>query len=201
MLPFFSYLLTIAGQDPVFVGGFLTVLYALSRPVGGILFGIAFWIIARYIKKDSTVRDYLISSAYGFMLLFVSNQAILLLTTNYPPFGIITTTFLPIASYLAFSGIYSVAISVSQDLTLRNSIKNSVEKELHFVGSIGVAQMNSEIQHKVLSVTKKLSSEINDQTGIVNSLSDEDINLYIKEALNANAKLKSTEARKRDFHI
>jgi hypothetical protein len=189
----FNLFPAIVGHNPVFYGNLLTIIYAVSRPAGGILFGLAFWIISTYIKQNDTVRDYLIRSAYGFMLLFVSNQAIVLITTNYPPFGVITITFLPIASYLVFSGIYSVAVSVSQDLTLRKSIKKSVEKELHFVDSIGVAQMNKNIQHKVLNMTKKLSSQIHDETGIANSLSDEDIKLYIREAL--SAKLKSSKTK------
>jgi hypothetical protein len=95
---------------------------------------------------------------------------------------------LPIASYLVFSGIHSVAVSVSQDITLRKSIKNSVEKEIHFIESIGEAQMNRHIQNKVLYLTRKLSSKIHDETGIKDSLSEEEIKLYIKEAISAKTK-------------
>lgn len=189
----------LVGQNPVFFGNILTIIYAISRPIGGILFGLAFWIISTYIKQNQTVRDYLIRSAYGFMLLFVSNQAIVLISTSYPPFGTITITFLPVASYLVFSGIYSVAVSVSHDITLRKSIRSSVEKELHFVDSIAVAQMNKYIQNKVLGLTKKLSSEILDETGIENSLSDEDIELYIKEAI--RAKLSRADTREKNSNL
>ena len=179
---------TFVGESPVFFGNFLTIVYAISRPAGGILFGLAFWVISKYVRGNETVQDYLIRSAYGFILLFVSNQAIILITTNYPPFGISTVTFMPIASYLVFSGIHSIAVSVSQDITLRKSIKNSVEKEIHFIDSIGEAQMNRHIQNKVLTMTRKLSSKIHDETGITDSLSDEDIKLYIKEAIAAKIK-------------
>ena len=189
----FNLFPAMVGQNPVFFGNILTIVYAVSRPAGGILFGLALWIISRYIKENNAVRGYLIRSAYGFILFFVSNQAIVLITTNYPPFGVMTTAFLPIASFLVFAGIYSIAVSVSQDISLRRSIKNSVEKEVLFVDSIAMAQMNKQIQHKVLRTIRNLSSEINEATGIENSLTDEDIKMYINEALRANLSKKASQ--------
>ena len=110
----------------------------MSRPAGGILFGLAFWIVSKQISQDSPVRQYLIRSAYGFTLLFVSNQVIVLVTTNFPPFGIVTTSILPIASYLVFTGIYNTALSVAQDVTLEN-YKRSLRKRAFFLDSIAVA--------------------------------------------------------------
>jgi hypothetical protein len=173
----------LVGQNAVFFGNLLTIIYTISRTLGGILFGIAFWNISRYIRQNDIVRKYLTRSAYGFILLFVSNQAIVLISTNYPPFGILTTSFLPVASYLLFTGIYSTAVSVSQDLKLRRSIKRSIEKELLFVDSIAVAQMHKQIQSKVLATANKLSAQINEETGIANSLTDEDIKSYINEVI------------------
>src|SRR5919107_2096679 len=57
--------------DPVLFGIVLTLIFTLSKPVGGILFGIAFWTIAKNISQGSVVRDYILISAYGFILLFI----------------------------------------------------------------------------------------------------------------------------------
>jgi len=180
---FFNLFPSLVGDDPVFLGNVLTIIYTISRPAGGLLFGLAFWIISRYIAPNIIVREYLIRSAYGFILLFVSNQAIVLINTSYPPFGIITVSFLPIASYLVLTGIYSTALSVSSDVTLRRSIKRTLEKEVLFLDSIAVAQISKQIQNKVLGMAKKMSSDMQEETGIENSMTDDDIKLYIQEAL------------------
>ena len=56
--------------------------------------------MAKSVGRDNVVRDYLIISAYGFVLLFTSNQAIVLLTAPYPPFGLPTISFVGLSSYL-----------------------------------------------------------------------------------------------------
>ena len=179
----FNFFPSLVSDNPVFYGSILTLMYAVSRPAGGVLFGLAFWIVSKHIAQDSPVRQYLIRSGYGFTLLFVSNQVIVLVTTSFPPFGIVTTSVLPIASYLVLTGIYSTALSVAQDVTLRRFIKRALEKELLFLDSIAVAQIDKQVQNKVLGIAKKLSSEIKQETGIENSMTDEDLKLYISEAI------------------
>lgn len=46
-----------------------------------------------------------------------------------------------LSSYLIFIGIYSSAISVSEDSKLRASIRKSVEAEVNFIGNIASAEM------------------------------------------------------------
>ena len=90
--------------EPVSFGILLTLTFTLSKPAGGILFGIAFWTIARKLRQNSVVRDYMIISAYGLIFLFVSNQAIVLVNAPYPPFGMATISFLGLSSYLVTVG-------------------------------------------------------------------------------------------------
>ncbi|MGH9982767.1 MAG: hypothetical protein ACRD8W_02280 [Nitrososphaeraceae archaeon] len=70
-------------SDPVLFGIVYTLLFSISKPLGGVLFGVAFWIVARNLK-DSKVKGYLIISAYGMTLLFASNQPSALLLVPYP---------------------------------------------------------------------------------------------------------------------
>src|SRR5919198_4345481 len=56
--------------NPIFYGIIFTIIFTLSKPLGGIIFGIGFWLVARNIHKDNVVRSYLVIAAYGFMLLF-----------------------------------------------------------------------------------------------------------------------------------
>src|SRR5205823_6088154 len=105
-LPLFSNIIPVISQSEI-----LLSLYSLipqySKVVEAILFGITFWTLARKLGHRSTVKDYMIMSAYGLVLLFASNQAILLVDSPYPPFGLVTISFMGLTSYLVLVGIYS----------------------------------------------------------------------------------------------
>ncbi len=61
-------------SDPILFGIIFTMVFTMTKPIGGILFGVAFWIISRRVSQHG-IKDYLIVSAYGIVLLFTSNQA------------------------------------------------------------------------------------------------------------------------------
>ena len=85
-------------------------------------------------------------------MIFASEQAIILVNKPYPPFGLPTISFLGLSSYLLLLiGIYSSAISVSEDSKLRQSIRNSALRETKLLDSIGMAQMEQEIQRRVIA--------------------------------------------------
>ena len=80
-------------------------------------------------------------------------------------------------------GIYGSAISVSEDSMLRKSIRKLVIKETRLVDSIATAEMEQEIQNKVILTTKRLSDKVRKETGIESTLNDEDLKRYCKEVL------------------
>ena len=84
--------------DPVSYTFFVTLVFTLSKPIGGILFGIAFYTLARNFRQNPALRNYLMISALGFVLLYVSNQASVLVVTPFPPFGAPTVAFMALAS-------------------------------------------------------------------------------------------------------
>jgi hypothetical protein len=183
-MPFFVDLFSSFRQsEPILFSLIYTVIFTLSKPVGGILFGVAFWIIARSLPRKSVVRDYFIISAFGIVLLFTSNQAIILVSFTYPPFGLATVSFLGISSYLILVGIYSSAISVSQDVSLRKSIRNHALKEVKLIESIGTAQVQQEIERKVMTFTQKTRDSMVENTGIIPSLNDADIKKYLEDVI------------------
>jgi hypothetical protein len=167
-------------SNPTFYGILFTILFTLSRPIGGIIFCIGFWIIAKNIQKDNIIRSYLIISAYGFLLLFTSNQAIALSFTYYPPFGLVTITFVGVSSYLVLIGIYSSAMSISQDASLRREIRNLAIKESKLLDSIGSAQMEQEVINRVLQLAKLSKSNV-EKAGIPSALDEEDVNRYLAD--------------------
>jgi hypothetical protein len=168
-------------SDPVFFGILLTLIFTLTKPVGGILFGIALWTLAKNISHGSIVRDYIVISAYGFILLFISEQAIVLL--SYPPFGLVTNSFVGLSSYLILVGIYSSAISIGEDMKLRQSIRKYALKESKLLDSIGTAQLEQEIQRRVVIMTREHEDRIKEEIGLQSSLNEDDIKQYVDEVL------------------
>ena len=71
------------------------------------------------------------------------------------------------ASYLFIVGLYSSAIAVSQNSSLRTSIRASL---LELVDNIGTAQMEQEIERRVLKVVKEQQELLTDQSGIESRL-------------------------------
>ena len=140
--------------DPVSVSIILGAFLALSKPIGGILFGLVFWNISRIIGYERNIKTFMIISGWGILLIFSSNQAVTQIVSPYPPFGLVTTTILVSASYLMLLGIYNSATLVSANNELRRSIhKHALESKL--LGSIGQAEMEMEIQKTVEQITRE----------------------------------------------
>lgn len=174
-------------SEPILFGVVYTLFFSATVPAGAILFGIAFWSVARNMSRN-IVKQYMMISAYGMMLLFSSNQAAGLVLAPYPPFGLATVAFFGLASYLIFIGIYSSAISVAEDSTLRQSIRRFAINESKLLDSIGTAQMELEIQRKVVAFTKRNQDKMIEETGIASSLTEEDIKEYLEQVINTVVK-------------
>jgi hypothetical protein len=169
--------------DPVSYTMFITLVFTLSKPIGGILFGIAFFTIARNIRQNAALRNYLIISAFGFILLYVSNQASVLLVTPFPAFGAPTVAFVALASYLILLGIYSSAISISEDAKLRRMLRRTALDESRLLDSVGTAYMKEEIKKKVLKTMKANSDKMIEVTGLESVPSESEMKQYLEEVM------------------
>ena len=161
---------------------------SLTRPIGGILFGIAFWVIARSIQNKN-VGDYMKLSAFGIMLLSIASEDVGLFMLTYPPFGIATVMFIGISSYLLFVGIYYSAISLSLDVKLRVSIQKSVEQQLRFVSKLGASQVEQDILQKVKHLTKRVANQLEEASGVTVPMEDEEVDRYIKIVIEEKERL------------
>jgi hypothetical protein len=150
-------------SEPILFGVVYTLFFSATVPAGAILFGIAFWSVARNMNRN-IVKQYMMISAYGMMLLFSSNQAAGLVLIPYPPFGLVTVSYFGLESYLLLIGIYSSAISVAEDSNLRRSIRGFAMKESRLLDSIGMAQMEQEIQKKVIEFTRQNQDRMAEET-------------------------------------
>ena len=169
-------------DNPILFGILYIIIVVASRPLGGILFGLSFMQVARKLQHPE-VKSYMTISAIGLLLLLMSYQAQVLITAPFPPFGLLSVSFMGLSSYLTFIGIYSSAVSVSQDSRLRSSIRKSVETEVNFIGNIGSAQMDHMIMEKVLTTERNISEKLREKTGIAPSLTEKEIVEYIEIVL------------------
>jgi hypothetical protein len=118
-------------------------------------------------------------AAYGFLLFYVAGSAYAS-QAAYPPFGLASVSLTGLSCYLIYSGLYSSALTVSQDITLRKSIRRSEAEQLKLLDSMGTAKMDQELQSRVLMVTKKLSDKLEEETGVETSMTEEDIKEHIE---------------------
>jgi hypothetical protein len=88
-----------------------------------------------------------------------------------------------LSSYLLLVGIYSSAISVSEDSKLRQSIRQVAISEPKLLDSIGTAQMEQEIQRRVLTISKQTRTSMVDETGIQSSMTDDDMKQYLEQVI------------------
>lgn len=172
LLPLFKF-------DPVLASVASIMIFTLAKPIGGIMFGVAFWNISRKVSFEKTLRGYMIISGYGFLLLFSTNQASSLVLTPYPPFGVVTVTILIISSYLIMVGIYTSATLVSINSNIRNSVRQ-IAKESKLLDFIGKAEMEKEISKIVVKVYKQ--SEVEEDIAKTNfNLDEQGLKDYIIE--------------------
>jgi hypothetical protein len=180
--------------SPVINSILLILIFALSKPAGGILFGVAFWSIARNVQS-SVVRDYMKIAAFGLTLLFISNQAISTVNApSFPPFGIVTVSFMGLASYLMLIGIYYSAMSVSQDVRLRTTIRRFAVDELRLLHNIGSAELRVKLENQMKDIITKNQTMMLEETGVQPSLSEEDAKQYLNEIMKELGKQKNSKA-------
>jgi hypothetical protein len=141
-----------------------------------ILFGLAFYSIARSINEQTRVRDYMIITGYGIILFFVAAGATIT-GAGYPPFGILNVSLVGPFSFLILIGLYRSAISIAEDAKLRQSIRGS-----ELLRSIGSAEMQREIENKFMTAIRGNADELSRKSGIEPSLTNEEIHSIAEHA-------------------
>ena len=179
---------------PLFVLGYFTpsenvdamtnvLIFSFAGIMSGIIFGAAFLSVARTLRKDSDLRNHMVIAAYGFVLFYIAGSA-MASQAAYPPYGIVSVSFTGLSCYLIYTGLYSSAVTVSQDTTLRLSIRKSVSEQAKFLDSMGTAQMEQELQSTVTKIARKHSDVLTKKTGVESSMTDNVIKEYLTMVLN-----------------
>jgi hypothetical protein len=159
------------------------ILVSTASVFAGLVFGAAFLSIARTLRRGTAIRQYLILAGYGMFIFYLAGSATVS-QAAYPPYGLISVGFTGLSTYLIYVGLYSSAVTLSQDLTLRKTIRKSVLEQSKLLDSIATAQMEKELQTSVLTIVKKTSQEMKDDSGIEASLTEEDLRDYMGIVMN-----------------
>jgi hypothetical protein len=181
-------------EFPLFVLGFFTpsenvdamtniLIFSLGSIFTGIIFGAAFLSVARTLRKGTVLRSHMIMAAYGFLLFYIAGSATAA-QAAYPPYGLASVSFTGLSCLLIYSGLYSSAAIVSQDSTLRQSIKRSVTEQSKLLDSIGTAHMEQELQSRVLTIARKNSDAMAEETGVETSMDEDDMKDYLEIVMN-----------------
>jgi hypothetical protein len=144
---------------------------------GNILFGLAFFIIGRNVITSTSVasqkvKDYLTISAIGIIMLVSFSVSALQQT-----YGVAAHSLLLLASYLFALGLYSSAISISHDNSLRRSIKKSAAELL---SDIGTAQMEQDLKKRILKMVENRKEKMEEKTGISSLMTLDSIKEYLE---------------------
>jgi hypothetical protein len=202
ILPLLYFLSTFVSELGIYIPEtereefFFLIYVSLNSTGGGILFAIAFRSVAQSLRQDSAVRDYMSISAVGFILVFISNQVAF--TINYyPPFGFSTMSTVGLSAYLIMIGLYSSAVSVSQDSKLRQSIRKFATNDSNLLSSIGTAHMEREIQRTVNSmkgIVQEQENELEKQSGIEANMEEDEMKNYLEEVMQEVGKTRKPSA-------
>src|SRR5919198_1503493 len=98
-------------------------------------------------------------------------------------FGIATTSFVGLSSYLILVGVYSSAISVSEDIKIRQTIRKFAIKESKLLDSIGTSHMEDELQRRVMKLAREQHEVLTQQTGVEPSLSESEAKDYLYKVM------------------
>ncbi len=166
----------------------------LAAIAGGALFAFSFWFVSKRLP-ESPVKTFLKIAALGFVILYLSNH-IDVNSGPYPPFGINSLSLLPLSSYFVLFGLYSSALSLSQDITLRNHLRSMARNDQNLLSSIGTAQMETEVKRAVSElkdVADVEEKELAEKTGIETPIAENEVEDYLKQVIE-----EVSRARKKD---
>jgi hypothetical protein len=155
-------------------------IFEISYVVSGIFFAFAFLTVARKMQRK-IVKNYLIISSLGIITLFCSVEPGMPYYAAYPPFGLATLLFLGLSSYMLLVGMVGIGANVSRDMELRREIYRDIEVLSDIFKNTGMAEMQREMERKVIPLTKKIKLA-DDMRNRVDP-SEEDVKIIISEVL------------------
>jgi hypothetical protein len=152
------------------------------RTAGGIMFGFVFFILSKTIQH-SQLKNSLIMTGIGLILIFGANASSLIIMTPYPPWGILSATFLITGAYSLIIGLDSAALYVATDSSLRRVIEKSPQKDYDILKSLGNVKMQDIVINKIENISTRVYEEIQSDNLLKISSEPTNIREYIDQVL------------------
>jgi hypothetical protein len=163
---------SLAGVDEAY-RYYFRILFRAGTIGGNIVFGFAFFVIARRLASTK-IKDYLIITAIGDTIVGIALST----SALEPTYGVAAHSLVMLSSYMFSIGLYICAISLSQDSSLRKSIRRS---NIGLIDNIGTAQMEQELREKILKIVEDAKDKMEEQTGGISySLTEKDVSAYME---------------------
>jgi hypothetical protein len=140
-------------SSPVLYGVLNVTIFSATKQIGALFFSLAFLAASILVTKHE-MQKYLLISGIGMAILYGSIDVDTLLFATYPPFGAVTVSFIPMGSYLIFTGILLSATLVARDKELRKEFYNTAMSQLGLLKTIGVTEMEKQLMEGYKSVAK-----------------------------------------------
>lgn len=164
------------------------IIYRAGNIGSSVLFGLAFYIIARRVPSER-VKDYLTIAAIGITLGGIAFSV----SAFQQTYGVAVHSLVFLSSYLFAIGFYASAVFLTQDAKLRSSIKKSALKESKLLVTLGTPRLEQEIERRVLYTAQRQEEELVHRSGIVPSLTNTEMKLYLSNVLSQITLLKGYE--------
>ncbi|HZA43541.1 MAG TPA: HAMP domain-containing sensor histidine kinase [Nitrososphaeraceae archaeon] len=154
------------------------IIYRAGNIGSSILFGVAFYIIARRVPSER-VKDYLTIAAIGITMGGIAFSV----SAFQQTYGVSVHSLVFLSSYLFAIGFYASAVFLTQDAKLRSSIKKSAVDEAKLLVSLGTPHLEQEIERRVLNSAQKEEEDLIQKTGVVPSLTQSEMKVYLSNVL------------------
>lgn len=140
-------LLSFIIESPAITATFYLLILNITKQIGALFFSIYFLSASNSITVKK-IRQSLLISGTGMVIVFSSLEIETLQYIFYPPYGLISAAFMPVGSYLLFIGIFSSAQQISRNIEIRKELYKSAKEELSFLKEISEAQQIQELTNK-----------------------------------------------------
>lgn len=131
--------------------------FSATKQVGAFLFSLSFWTASTLVYEDRVRKSVLVASI-GIAILFGFSEISPLQYTVYPPYGLVSEAFLPLGAYLLSVGIFASAKQISEDVNIRKDFYRSAASQLSLLKTIGVSQMEKELEGRVKYLKERTKS-------------------------------------------
>ena len=145
---------SLAVSSPVLYGVLNVTIFSATKQIGALFFSLVFLAASTLVTRNE-MQKYLLISAIGIAILYGAIEIDTLLFATYPPFGLVTVSFIPMGSYLVFSGIVLSAKLVAHDKELRNEFYKTAMSQLKLLKAIGVTEMEKQLIRSYKSIDKQ----------------------------------------------